>query len=233
MEALVKQIFEGPYYEWLNADPHPTDPELRTYKYIDDSIKRIADHVASHGPYDGFIGFSQGGSVCHLLALMASAGTLPFAPPRFVMIWSARITRHGPHQPMVQAALDSPLELPALVIWNGWDDHVGPEETEAPLMTLADPTAIKLDQIRGHKIARFDEATCSRVRAFLEAIPFTRRDACTVIGQAAASCLRGIVGEEGPAGAPSTTSSLKNEAPKPVPRWKKADAGDDGGGLWG
>ena len=142
MEAGLKVIFAGErFYEWLNADPDPGgDANLRWYKHIDQSVAKIVAHVQQNGPYDGFLGFSQGGTVAHLLSLLAANGKLACPAPRFLILLSCHQTRHTAHKPLVEAARAAPLAVPVFVMWNGWDDHVFPEETTELLTTLKAPT---------------------------------------------------------------------------------------------
>ena len=191
MEAPIRTIFAGEqFYEWLNATPHPDDPRLRTYKYIDDSIKTICDYVNLYGPFDGVLGFSQGGSVCHLLSLLAANGQLTCAPPRFCILLSCRITRHAPHQPLVEAARAKPLELPCLVMYNGWDDHVSPEETEEVVTTLKAPVVMRMEHIKGHKIPSLTPEESGKVRAFLGAVPAARHSCGTALRLGVLDCIR-------------------------------------------
>ena len=192
IEPGVKVIFGGPFYEWINAMPYTDDPALRVYHHIDASLDAIAMHMRLFGPYDGIMGFSQGGTMCHAIAMLAHAGLLPFAPPRFLIIFSGRLSRHYAHAPLVAACEANPLPVPSVVMWNGDDDHVYPEETERLSKTLKDCVAIKMDHVRGHKVPRVtNEANAlPRLRAFLEAIPPAPRDLCTSIKLAAVLCMR-------------------------------------------
>jgi len=204
MEAGLKVIFAGErFYEWLNADPDPGgDANLRWYKYIDQSVAKIVAHVQQNGPYDGFLGFSQGGTVAHLLSLLAANGKLACPAPRFLILLSCRQTRHAAHKPLVEAARAAPLAVPVFVMWNGWDDHVFPEETTELLTTLKAPTTMPMEHVRGHKIPPVTPDEGRRLRAFLEAIPALRHDLPTSLRLGVMRCLRSCClvdeGEEQP-----------------------------------
>ena len=60
----LRKLFPPPYHEWWNARE---TPDGVVYDHMDASIELIARHVVSKGPFDGYLGFSQGGSVAHLL----------------------------------------------------------------------------------------------------------------------------------------------------------------------
>ena len=61
-DPLITQVFEGPYHEWFNANRRwAREGGGVEYNYLEESLGAVADAVKRRGPYDGFIGFSQGG----------------------------------------------------------------------------------------------------------------------------------------------------------------------------
>ena len=131
------QVFEGPYHEWFNANRRwAREGGGVEYNYLEESLAAVADAVKRRGPYDGFIGFSQGGTLAHLCAMLACEGQLPFEPPQFLIMICSRASRHYAHQELRERAQ---LRLPALVIYNGEDEKVGPEETMRLIETFAYP----------------------------------------------------------------------------------------------
>ena len=87
-------------------------------------------------------------------------------------------------------------------MWNGWDDHVFPEETTELLTTLKAPTTMPMEHVRGHKIPLVTPDEGRRLRAFLEAIPALRHDLPTSLRLGVMRCLRSCClvdeGEEQP-----------------------------------
>ena len=69
-----------PYYEWFyraKKDSSGTSPAVAApsaassiYENLGESMKYLEDHLASNGPYDGILGFSQGASMATRLALL-------------------------------------------------------------------------------------------------------------------------------------------------------------------
>ena len=62
LDPLITQVFEGPYHEWFNAGSTPCGSlggGAVEYRYLEESLRAVADAVKRRGPYDGLIGFSQ------------------------------------------------------------------------------------------------------------------------------------------------------------------------------
>lgn len=61
--AKIEQFFpDGPYREWWNASD-----DGRVYRGLDETLEYVNAFVQREGPFDGVIGFSQGGSLAALL----------------------------------------------------------------------------------------------------------------------------------------------------------------------
>ena len=166
----MASLFPPPYFEWWNARETETG---MIYDHLDASLAAIERHAAAHGPFDGYLGFSQGGSMAHLLCLLsmrdeAFARRIP--PPRFGVFISARTTRHADHAELVANAVRTPLPLPSLVIYGGKDTAVPPEMTRELMTTLEGEatTEVFLPE-HTHKIPRLTAGTKETVRAFLSA----------------------------------------------------------------
>ncbi|PSC70237.1 low CO2-induced aldose reductase isoform B [Micractinium conductrix] len=68
----VAPHFEGPYYEWWNAS---RDGEGRwSYEGWRRAVAHMEDTLALHGPFDGLMGFSQGGAMASLAIGMQRCG---------------------------------------------------------------------------------------------------------------------------------------------------------------
>lgn len=82
----VEGLFDGPYYEWYRFNKDFTE-----FYHVDEKLfSYITDYMKLHGPYDGFIGFSQGAvlSGC-LAALQEKELALQDVPPiRFLVLLS-------------------------------------------------------------------------------------------------------------------------------------------------
>ena len=167
MPERLRQLFLPPYFEWWNA--RETGDGV-VYDHIDTSLSILQRHIMDQGPYDGVLGFSQGGSVAHLLSLLSlrdPAFTIP--PPAFGVFISARTTRHAAHADLLTGAVRDPLPLPSLVIHGGNDANV-PSAMTRELMTTLDPsltTEIFLPE-GTHRIPKLSVDQKATVRAFLQ-----------------------------------------------------------------
>uniref|UniRef100_A0A7S2FGR5 Serine hydrolase domain-containing protein n=1 Tax=Haptolina brevifila TaxID=156173 RepID=A0A7S2FGR5_9EUKA len=168
MPAMLKQIFPGPYYEWWNSR---TDTDGAVYyDHLDASLELVCQHVAAHGPFDGILGFSQGGSFAHLLCLLSLRGSLQLPlPPRFGVFISSRASRHHGHRDLVEAVRSSPLALPSLVIYGGKDTDVPPADTRELIETL-DPSCLTTVYLPEgtHRVPKLEPANVATVAAFFE-----------------------------------------------------------------
>lgn len=84
-----------------------------------ESLRAIEEFVAEHGPFDGLLGFSQGGAMLGLLCGLQQQGKLPFSF-RFAIFASAFRSRSLPHQ----ALYSQKIKLPTLHVY-GLQDKVG------------------------------------------------------------------------------------------------------------
>lgn len=81
--SMVDGYYQPPYYEWYL--PNPAYTELVG---LDDCLDFIFKYIDEHGPFDGFMGFSQGACICAALVAMQQKGVaLTRHPPiKFVVI---------------------------------------------------------------------------------------------------------------------------------------------------
>ena len=172
---IVHKIFPaskyGSYREWYNAvDVEATKeaewsaPTAR-YAHFDEAIAAVTDALArASPPFDGLLGFSQGGSLALQVVAMQRAGTLlrPCPPVRFVWIQSSRL----PRDPACGGLFSPPLRTPALVTYHDDDTSVRPEETRHLIEHLISPTVLHRPK-GGHSLFSCrEEAGASAVRAF-------------------------------------------------------------------
>jgi pimeloyl-ACP methyl ester carboxylesterase len=167
--ARLRMVLPPPYYEWWNAR---TDEAGGVhYDHLDATLDRLREHLDAHGPFDGLLGFSQGGSVAHLVHLLQQrAGYALRSPPRFGIFISARTSRHVDHAPLVSACADRPLALPALIVCGGKDTDVPAEATHELARTLDPATLTSVFLPDGtHRVPNLDDEQLAVVRGFLEA----------------------------------------------------------------
>ncbi|KAL6771888.1 hypothetical protein ACKKBG_A28170 [Auxenochlorella protothecoides x Auxenochlorella symbiontica] len=68
----VAPFFKGPYYEWWNVSQDKSGKWV-----IDDwepAMKEAAAAMREHGPFDGVMGFSQGGAMASLVVALQRSG---------------------------------------------------------------------------------------------------------------------------------------------------------------
>ena len=99
----VPDIFKGPYWEWWNAEQDPHTKEVLRYVGWDESYAYIKDYVALHGPFDGFIAFSQ---VSSPACSVAGAGVQ-------VKLFRKSLVHAGDHPCLLAAVLEAQRPDPA------------------------------------------------------------------------------------------------------------------------
>ncbi len=171
MPESMRRLSPPPYYEWWNARDEADGTVV--YDHLDASLQHVSDFIRREGPFDGVLGFSQGGSLAHLLCMLdREDGGLPQERPlRFSIILSARVTRHAAHAPLLQAAASRPLTLPSLVLYGGRDNDV-PAEMTRELVATFEPEAVTAIFLPdgGHRVPKLAEADAASAVAFVQAV---------------------------------------------------------------
>lgn len=169
LPPMLKKAFGPPYYEWWNARQHHGSDAL-VYDGMQATLDKVAAHVAAEGPFDGVLGFSQGGSLAHLLCVLAQRGAISMPPSLFCVVISGRASRHHEHLELMEAARKAPLKLPLCVMYGGKDTEVPPQETRALMETIDEASLCTIFLPEGgHRVPNLNEAQVQAVRAFLEA----------------------------------------------------------------
>ena len=112
------------------------------YAHKDAALRHVAETLAAASPpFDGLMGFSQGGSLAVWVAALQQRGTLqpPSPPIRFLWVQSART----PRDPACRGLFDAPLALPAFVSLAEDDTEVKAHETRKLISHLADPWVVQ------------------------------------------------------------------------------------------
>lgn len=106
---------------WWFSQPNDyfkAQDESECVKGYNDSLKAVVDFVNENGPFDGLLGFSQGGAMLGLLCGLQQQGNLPFSF-KFAIFASAFKSRSSPHQPLYSEK----IALPSLHVF-GEEDQV-------------------------------------------------------------------------------------------------------------
>ncbi|KAK6942109.1 Serine hydrolase FSH [Dillenia turbinata] len=61
-KSELEGFFPPPYYEWFQFDKDFTE-----YTNLEECIAYLCDYITNNGPFDGFLGFSQGATLSALL----------------------------------------------------------------------------------------------------------------------------------------------------------------------
>eukprot|EP00443_Scrippsiella_acuminata_P072123 CAMPEP_0115449414 /NCGR_PEP_ID=MMETSP0271-20121206/41000_1 /TAXON_ID=71861 /ORGANISM="Scrippsiella trochoidea, Strain CCMP3099" /LENGTH=224 /DNA_ID=CAMNT_0002875577 /DNA_START=33 /DNA_END=704 /DNA_ORIENTATION=- len=162
--AVVKQAFtrHKKYYEWYNASDDKTE-----YRRLDETIAYLERMLEQKGPFDGLVGFSQGGSLAHLMAYLQATGqAFTRHPPfKFIVILSSRRSRATIHQPLWQAP--PPKNLPKAIVFYGGKDKACPVEDAKKLIeTLPGAEEVYLPE-SDHRVPTLPEAEGGRLLDFL------------------------------------------------------------------
>ena len=170
--AKIQEKLPPPYFEWWNArEDEAAGTGTVIYDDLDRTLALLREAEQANGPFDGVLGFSQGGCVAHLAVLLQQRSSEPLftSSPHFGIFLSCRLSRHQGHEDLVRSCTANPLDLASLIIYGGSDTEVPPALTEELAATL-DPArqATIFFPDGGHRIPKFNEDQTSALRAFLE-----------------------------------------------------------------
>ncbi|XP_022751115.1 esterase GA18864-like isoform X2 [Durio zibethinus] len=107
----IEGLYDPPYYEWYQVN------KVECFNF-EECIAYIEDHMIKHGPFDGLLGFSQGGMLASVLPWMQREGVAFTKVPKikFVVVISGfalRELKSGPPKLLVNA-FSAPVECPSL-----------------------------------------------------------------------------------------------------------------------
>nr|XP_048335078.1 esterase AGAP003155-like isoform X2 [Ziziphus jujuba var. spinosa] len=147
----VEGIFDPPYYEWYQSNQDFTE-----YTNFEECLEYIEDYMLNHGPFDGFLGFSQGVALRKVPKI------------KFVIIISGgKFGGFKFGKPTLAAnAFSSPIHCPSLHLI-GETDFLKAEGI-ALLESFVEPVVIH--HPRGHTVPRLDEKGVETMLAFIEKI---------------------------------------------------------------
>lgn len=125
---------------WWFSQPNDyfkAQDESQCVKGYEESLRAIEEFVAEHGPFDGLLGFSQGGAMLGLLCGLQQQGKLPFSF-RFAIFASAFRSRSLPHQ----ALYSQKIKLPTLHVYGLQDKVIEAPMSEEFLEYFSDPQTL-------------------------------------------------------------------------------------------
>lgn len=142
-EAAIEALGEVPDFPMQQAWWHPSD-DNRRYDGFDDSLAYLEGVFREQGPFDGVIGFSQGGTLAAVLAAMQPHPAIVF---KFVVCISAFPSRAGAHAALVRPGS---VAMPSLHIYGERDALVTPDRSRALFDVFAPGTASIVAHGGGH-----------------------------------------------------------------------------------
>ncbi|CAH9105154.1 unnamed protein product [Cuscuta epithymum] len=157
----VEGIFDPPFYEWYHTNKEMTEP----HEKVNECITYIEECMIKYGPFDGLLGFSQGGMMAAVLALLQAKGLALTKIPKIkcvIIIGGGKIKDKSG----AEKAYGSPITCPSLH-FIGKEDFMRESGTQL-LQYFVDPVAIY--HPKGHTIPRFDEKSLGAMLSFIEKI---------------------------------------------------------------
>ncbi|CAE7632911.1 unnamed protein product, partial [Symbiodinium pilosum] len=145
--------------------------QYETWEGFDETLSKFKDFLEENGPFDGVVGFDQGGEFIAQVAARANAGDDSLSGAfRFLILFTSTAPKHL--APLGTCRPKAPMRLPALLSWCDSDpNHPFQEYEELPLFFHRDfREVIRHDE--GHRPPTFRKGTeaFERFSRFLEAM---------------------------------------------------------------
>lgn len=161
----VKQGFPDctEYYEWYNASEDKTE-----YSRLNETVTFLEKVMEERGPFVGVVGFSQGGSLAHLIAYMQASGDafVRQSPFKFIVTIGARRSRATKHQSFWDSP--PPANLPKALLFHGErDTAVRPEESKLLAKTMPGSIEVSVPNC-DHRIPNLDEGNQRKLIVFVQ-----------------------------------------------------------------
>ncbi|XP_019445411.1 PREDICTED: esterase AGAP003155-like [Lupinus angustifolius] len=161
----VEGIYDPPYYEWFQANKDYTE-----YSNFEECVAYIEDYMLKNGPFDGFLGFSQGAMIEAALPGMQAQGVAlgKVNKIKFLIIISGG--KFGGKMfgmpKLASNAFSEPIECPS-IHFIGETDSMKPENI-ALLEAFVDPIVIY--HPKGHTVPTLDDKSLETMLGFIDKI---------------------------------------------------------------
>uniref|UniRef100_A0AC35U023 FSH1 domain-containing protein n=1 Tax=Rhabditophanes sp. KR3021 TaxID=114890 RepID=A0AC35U023_9BILA len=113
---------------------------------FDEGVQTVVNHIKENGPYDGLLGFSQGGAMVHLLSVMASRKEIE-KNFRFIIMMSSFKSLAESHKELVEHVVE---QLPSMHIYGIGDQVVNHQRSIEVTLKFANPSPSILIHEGGH-----------------------------------------------------------------------------------
>ncbi|KAJ4706797.1 Serine hydrolase FSH [Melia azedarach] len=150
----IEGIFPPPYFEWFQFNK-----EFTEYTNLEECISYLTEYITSNGPFDGFLGFSQGATLgALLLGYQAQGKVLKEHPPvkMFVSISGSKFRDPS----ICEVAYKDNINVKSVHFIGAKDWLKLPSEELAS--AFHNPLIITHPQ--GHTVPRLDEAATNQLR---------------------------------------------------------------------
>ncbi|XP_012457005.1 uncharacterized protein LOC105778006 [Gossypium raimondii] len=159
----VESLYDPPYYEWYQVN------EMECV-HFDECIAYIEDYMIKHGPFDGLLGFSQGGMLASVVPPMQREGAAFTSVPKikFVIIISGfelRELKSGPPK-LLANVYSVPIDCPSLHLIG--DKDFLKERGFMLLRSFVNP--LHIHHSMGHTVPKLDEKGSETMLKFIEKI---------------------------------------------------------------
>ncbi|KAI4386608.1 hypothetical protein MLD38_004526 [Melastoma candidum] len=156
----IEGIFPPPYFEWFQFNK-----EFTEYTNLDECIASLCDYITTKGPFDGFLGFSQGATLLGLLlGYQAQGKVLKDHPPIKLFVSVSGSKFRDPS--ICDVAYKDPINVKS-VHFIGEKDWLKPPSEEFST-AFVNPLIIRHPQ--GHTVPRLDEVVVQQMRAWTSKI---------------------------------------------------------------
>jgi len=152
----IEGIFPPPYFEWFQYDKDFTE-----YTNLEECISYLCEYITTKGPFDGFLGFSQGATLSALLlGYQAQGKVLKDHPPMklFVSISGAKFRDPS----ICEVAYKDPIKVKSVHFIGAKDWLKLPSEDLAT--AFDNPLIIRHPQ--GHTVPRLDEVAIEQLQGW-------------------------------------------------------------------
>ncbi|CDP01537.1 unnamed protein product [Coffea canephora] len=165
-KSAVEGIFDPPFFEWFQSDKSYTE----CYNF-EECLEYLEDYMIKHGPFDGVLGFSQGGVLAAAFPGIQRDGVALTKVPKikFVIILSGAKFGGGiliGIPKLAENAFSIPLECPSLH-FIGETDFLK-EEGIALLSSFVDPMVIYYPE--GHTVPKLGKEGEETMLSFIDKI---------------------------------------------------------------
>ncbi|AES81016.1 putative dihydrofolate reductase [Medicago truncatula] len=156
----IEGIFPPPYFEWFQFDK-----DFTVYTNLDECISYLTEYIIANGPFDGFLGFSQGATLSALLIGYQAQGKLlkEHPPIKFLVSISGSKFRDPS---ICDVAYKDPIKAKSVHFIGEKDWLKIPSEELASAFDK--PLIIRHPQ--GHTVPRLDEVSTGQLQNFVAEI---------------------------------------------------------------